>query len=617
MCGIVGYAGQEAIDPALLGTMASTLAHRGPDSSGSWISPDRTVGYGHRRLAIIDLSPGGHQPMTDNGGSVHLAFNGEIYNYRALKAELERDGIRFRSQSDTEVILEAYRRHGEAFVEKLDGQFALALYDEARGQLFLARDRAGEKPLFVWQTQNRVVFASELKALFAFPDFPRRLSLDGIEHYFAYGYVPRDLCILEGVRKLEPGHIARYTPATREWRERAYWDLPAPPTGGKRSAADYESELESLLEAAVRKQLVADVPVAVLLSGGIDSSLVTAMAVRAHPHIKTFNVSFPGHGSFDESVYARIVAKHFGTEHIEVEARQATVDLLPRLARQYDEPIADSSMIPTFMVSSMIREHATVALGGDGGDELFGGYPYYTHLQRLDRVRRAVPAPLRGLVSAFARRLPLGVRGRSYLLGLSRDARASVIDMNVYFDPPRRRTLLHLQPGDGRTPERTRIALGADATSLLGAAQRADFRGYMVDDILVKVDRASMLASLEMRAPFLDHHVIDFAFGQVPDSLKADLFERKILLRRLAARLLPKELDLKRKQGFSIPIGTWLRGEWGPYFHDVLAAADPVLFDRQEIEALFAGQGQGLNYAHRLYAIVMFELWRREYGVTL
>jgi asparagine synthase (glutamine-hydrolysing) len=616
MCGIVGYAGRDGIDAAVLERMSTAIEHRGPDDAGAWMSADRRVGFSFRRLAIIDLTPGGHQPMTEATGTVHIAFNGEIYNYLDLREELARDGFVFRTQSDTEVILNAYRKWGESFVEKLNGMFAIALFDETRGEIFLARDRAGEKPLFVWRTQSRVVFASELKAMFAFPEFPRRLNADALEHYFAYGYVPRNLCILDGVEKIAPGHIAKLNVATGEWSVRAWWDLP-PAASDAGDEVELERELESLLEDSVRRQLVADVPVAVLLSGGVDSSVITAMAVRARKKVKTFTVTFPN-SVFDESVYARMVAKHLGTEHVEVDAGAMPVTLLEKLARQYDEPIGDSSMVPTYVVSSLIREHATVAIGGDGGDELFGGYPHYNYVQRLHRVRRAVPKPVRRVVSAVARRRPLGSRGRSYLVGFAREGKQAIADINVYFDHDMRRALLKTRAHDSHAPEELRIALGADGRTVLQVAQRSDFRGHLTDDILTKVDRASMLASLETRAPFLDHRVVEFAFGRVPDSLKANADGgRKILLRRLAARVLPKELDLTRKQGFSIPLADWLRGTWGSYFRDVLAEADSSIFDRTFVETLLRGQERRLNNGHRLYALLMFELWRRAYGITL
>lgn len=619
MCGIVGFAGREPIPPERLVAMRDTMTHRGPDDLGLWVSDDRSVALAQRRLAIIDLSPGGHQPMTEATGAFHVSFNGEIYNFQEVRAELEARGHSFHTASDTEVILGAYKEWGEEFVEHLGGMFAIALYDAAKRVLYLARDRAGEKPLFVWQTPTRLVFASELKALFAHPDFPRRLDRNAVEHYLAFGYVPRDLCIIDGVRKVLPGSVLRYEVdrgTTRAW---PYWELPElEPGADKRTADDLADELHGLLRDAVRRQLIADVPVGILLSGGVDSSLVTAMAasVSSTP-VKTFTITFPGHAEFDESSYANVVARHFGTEHLQLPAEEASLELLPRLVRQYDEPIADSSAIPTFIVSRLIREHATVALGGDGGDELFGGYHLYNWIRRLARAQSVLPWPVRGMLRRAGRALPVGTRGRNYVVALGNEGFDVLRRTSLFFDQEWRRQLLAFPNGTHPSPEELRSELTAGAHSLLQGMQRIDFRSYMVDDILVKVDRASMLASLETRAPFLDPAVIEFAFGKVPDRLKTSMNERKILLRRLAGRLLPAELNLRRKQGFAVPLGAWFAGEWGPMMRDVLSQADPALFQPAAIADLFDRQARSGNQLPRLFALTIFELWRREYQVSV
>jgi asparagine synthase (glutamine-hydrolysing) len=384
------------------------------------------------------------------------------------------------------------------------------------------------------------------------------------------------------------------------------------------SAEDLTDELHELLRNAVRRQLVADVPVGILLSGGIDSSLVTAMAASVSDKpVKTFTIAFPGHPEHDESPYARIVARHFGTEHVELAAEEASLELLPDLVRQYDEPLADSSAIPTYIVSRLIRRHATVALGGDGGDELFGGYPQYVWVNRIAQLQSIFPAPLRRLISRAGKALPVGMRGRNYVIAVGNEGYSALQRTSIAFDYEWRRQLLVGNNGTHPTPEELRLEMTAGAHSLLQGMQRIDFRSYMVDDILVKVDRASMLASLETRAPFLDPAVIEFAYGRVPDRLKTNLRERKILLRRLAARLLPAELDLRRKQGFSVPITAWFAGELGTMMREVLGAADPDLFHQKAIAELFVRQEQTGNQLHRLYALTVFELWRREYGVTL
>ena len=375
MCGVVGVGSKTlAAQNDVLMHMCDTMSHRGPDDAGLWVSKDGCVALAHRRLAIIDLSPGGHQPMTDEKGDLCIVFNGEIYNYREVRGALEEAGFRFKTASDTEVILTAYRAWGVDCLAKLNGMFAFGLYDRVRQRMFLARDRAGEKPLFFAHLPGRFMFASELKALMADPTFPRELDLTSLQYFLAYGYVPGEMCILKGVHKLGQGQALLYDLTADSIQRWHYWDLPLPGPQTAISLADLESELESLLLDSVRLRMIADVPVGVLLSGGIDSSLITAMAARvsATP-VKTFTISFPGHGAYDEGPYAKMVAEHFGTEHMELVAEPASVKLLPDLARQYDEPMADSSMVPTYLVSRLVRQHATVALGGDGGDELFGG----------------------------------------------------------------------------------------------------------------------------------------------------------------------------------------------------------------------------------------------------
>lgn len=615
MCGICGVARiSSQVESELVQSMAETLRHRGPDDQGVWRSPDGRVGLGHRRLSVIDLSPAGHQPMKDASGRLWISFNGEIYNFQELREELVGRGHAFHTATDTEVILEAYREWGVDAVKRLNGMFAFALYDLDREWLFLARDRAGEKPLFYRHRDGTFSFASELKALMADPTFPRVVDPAALNQYLAFGYVADSACIFRDAHKLPQGCAMTFdlrTDSTRVW---PYWSLPQPMNGQPVAEEELLEEMERLLLDSVRMRLVADVPVGIMLSGGVDSSLVTAMAARVSSKVvRTFNISFPGHGTFDESPFARMVAQYFGTDHIELAAEAATVDLLPELARQYDEPMADSSMVPTYLVSRLIRRDATVALGGDGGDELFGGYMHYEWVRRQDFVRRTIPAPLRRMAAAVGRLMPVGVRGRNYLVGTARDIDWSIAHANLYFDVETRQRLLSpsgLPIDDG--PERRKSAL-AFGDSAVQRSMAMDFRTYLVDDILVKVDRASMLTSLEVRAPLLDPRIIEFAFGRVPDHLRAWKGQRKVLLRKLARRVLPPEFDVTRKQGFSIPLHTWFRGDWGRYMRDILSEADPSLFDRKMIDSLIVGQERGLVNTHRLFALTIFELWRREY----
>lgn len=624
MCGIVGICSQnEPVDKILLERMRDAMIHRGPDDAGVYCPTGSGIGLAHRRLSIIDLSPAGHQPMSDPSGRFIIVFNGEIYNFRELRRELEKMGHVFRTQSDTEVIIEAYREWEENCLSHLNGMFSFCLYDKGREILFLARDRAGEKPLFYYHVSGKFLFASELKALMADPAFPRALDLEGLDHYLMYGYVPGAKSILRNVRKLPAGHAMIYDIKKDAVIIRPYWRLPDPEGTAQASADMLASELGKLLEDAVRHQLVADVPLGVLLSGGIDSSLITAIASRVSSKtIKTFTISFPEYKEYDESRHARIVASHFGTDHTELAAEPATVDLLFELARQYDEPLADSSMLPTYLVSRLIRQHATVAVGGDGGDELFGGYLHYNWIQKQEQARRFLPAPVRRAIAVIgAHCIPLGLRGRTYIIGLAGGIMNSIAHVNVFFDEHIRRRLLSPPIEEMKNPtdlsDAYRSALPVPGTSALQKAMAMDFSTYLTDDILVKVDRASMLASLEVRAPFLDYRIIDFAFRKVPDHLRVCGGERKILLRHLAKRLLPSTLDMTRKQGFAIPIAQWLKGAWGPYFEEVLRSLPAALFNKRFVAGLVKSQKQGYANTQRLFALLIFELWRRHYQITL
>ena len=624
MCGIAGIAARTPFnDRDLLVTMRDAMAHRGPDDAGIWWSADGRVGLSQRRLAIIDLSPAGHQPMSDATGEIWITFNGEIYNYQELRQTLLERGHRFRTATDTEVILEAYRAWGTECLDHLDGMFAFALYDTRRQHLFLARDRAGEKPVYYRHTDRALAFASELKALMADPTLHREMEPSAIDHFLAYGYIPGDLCILRGLKKLPAAHALVYRLDTGETKIWPYWRLPEPATDGIRSDEELAEELESLLRQSVRRRLIADVPIGILLSGGIDSSLVTALAAQvSDTPVRTFTIAFPGQGRFNEAEYARIVAERFGTQHTELPAEADTLNLLPALARQYDEPIADPSVIPTYLVSRLIRRHATVAIGGDGGDELFGGYWHYSWLQRAARWREAIPRWIRGMTSRVAADLaPVGMRGRTYAIGAAGGAAEAIAHVDMYFDRTARRRLLapalHESAARRPAPETMKTALCRSGHSFVQQATRVDFSTYMVDDILAKVDRASMLTSLEVRAPWLDHKIIEFAFGRVPDRLRATKTESKVLPKRLGRKLLPPTLDLDRKQGFSIPIDRWLRGDMGRFVGEVLADADPRLFSRPQIARLQANQRRGLANGKRLFALTMFELWRREYRVAV
>jgi asparagine synthase (glutamine-hydrolysing) len=602
--------------------MRDSMVHRGPDAEGAWWSPDGHVGLAHRRLAIIDLSDAGRQPMVGPSGHTWLTFNGEIYNYQELRRQLEREGVRFRTRTDTEVILAAYETWGMArTLRSLNGMFAFALYDEAGQGIYLARDRAGEKPLFYRHHRDRLVFASELKALFADPSVPREVDPEALDHYLAYGYVPGGLCLVRGVRKLPPAHSLWFDLRSGRLTLDKYWSPPRPQATDA-TLDELTGRMEQLLTDAVRRQLHADVPVGILLSGGLDSSLVTAIAARVSSRpVRTFNVSFRGHGTHDESPHARLVASHFGTEHTELVGEPASVDLLPMLARQYDEPIGDSSMVPTYMVSRAIRREATVALGGDGADELFGGYPHYNALRRTARLHGRVPGLVRRLVGAAASAvMPRGARGRTVLSTFGGDTADAICHVNMFFDAGWRAALLRPLAGSAHswTPhaEHFRRELCDPSADVIAQSMQLDFSTFLPDDVLVKVDRASMLTSLEVRAPFLDAEILDFAFGTVPLSAKATEVERKIILRRLAARVLPPAFDAVRKQGFVLPLDGWAKGAWGTFITEVVRDSGSGWLDPKAVGAVIDGQQRGYSNGNRLFALAMLELWRREYRIS-
>lgn len=620
MCGIIGFAGLApfaSTADALLLLGRDAMEHRGPDDAGVHWSEDRRVGLAQRRLAIVDLSAKGHQPMRDDEARLVISFNGEIYNFRELREELRGKGFSFSTATDTEVILKAYRAWGIAMLERLEGMFAFALHDVGAGKLFLARDRAGEKPLFYFVTAEGVRFASELKGLLADPAMPRRIDPVALDCYLAAGYIPGALCILEGYAKLLPAHVLEFDLATGARRQWAYWTLPET---SRASASEEEllDEFHRLLKSSVARQLVADVPVGVLLSGGVDSSLIAAMAADARARIKTFTVRFPGHAALDETEHARLIARHLGTDHLELEtAPEEAFDLLPALAQQFDEPVGDSSLIPTYLVSRLVRQHCTVALGGDGGDELFAGYGHHRRALVSPSAVQRLPAFVRkGLGHAAERWLPLGTQGRNYLRMAASDRRTGTPYVAPHFDAYARERMTGYVTKDLRA-ESILCQDRASGMDPVETSTRNDFRKYLPDDILVKIDRASMACSLEMRAPFLDRPMLDFAFGQVPSRLKADAREGKLLPKRLAKTLFPPNFDTQRKQGFSIPLGAWLREQ--PLlglFQDLLIGPDTLLPSGAAV-ALLNGHRLGRNNSERLFILGMLELWRRQYGAHL
>lgn len=620
MCGIIGFASNKKIkNKKWLAIGRDAMIHRGPDDAGEWWSDDEKIGFGHRRLSIIDLSKAGHQPMQDSSKNITTVFNGEIYNYLELKNELEKKGHVFSTKSDTEVLIASWQEWQEDCVNHFNGMFSFAIHDKNRRLVYLARDRAGEKPLFYSLTDSGLSFASELKGLLVDPEFSHKMDYKAVDCYLSMGYIPGDMCILDGVNKLPAAHFMVFKYNTRTLKVSQYWHFPNIINQDNNiNTEKLLDELDALMEDSVRKQLVADVPIGVLLSGGIDSSLVTALASKVSDNIKTFNISFPGYGKYDESSHAKSIAKHFNTEHIELEADDIDIDLLYKLVKQYDEPIADSSMLPTYLVSNLVRQHCTVALGGDGADELFGGYYHHSRLLWTEGKIRRIPIFIRKFFSKIITSLtPVGFKGRNWIQAIETDFHNSIPLIGLFFDPKTRIRLLKKQRSKVKIVAEKVVKNRTFKTSdLLQRITKTDFVNYMTEDILVKVDRASMINSLELRSPFLDYRIVEFAFSEVPSILKATTSQRKIILKKMSERLLPPEFNKQRKQGFSIPLREWLKdGPWRDLFYQVLLA-DDCFFDKKTVNDLLLGQDKGRNNTERLFSLVFFELWRREHQIS-
>ncbi len=603
MCGIWGKVGGTLEEGQ---ACVGRLIHRGPDAQEVWASATHPIVLGHARLAIIDLSPGGRQPMVCDEGKLAIVFNGEVYNFLEVRRELEGLGESFAGGSDTEVVLKAYRRWGPDCLRRFNGMWAMAIFDArpgtGGGQVFLARDRIGKKPLYIRLGDGTFEFASEVKA---FTPGPRALDPEALSLYLGLGYVPAPHCLVAGMRKLEPGTWSMLDVERLTLETHRYWDLPAPPAAGARAEEeDLLAKLEHLLLEAVRLRLISDVPLGVFLSGGVDSSLVAAAAARTSPTpIKTFTIAFPGHGRFDESPQARAVAAHLGAIHQELTGPPLSEETVREWSAHVDEPLADASILPTFWVSRLARQAVTVALGGDGGDELFAGYRHYAQAVRYAEAMGWLPAGLLGLAGRLAGVLPPGVRGRDTLLGLRAGPEAFPAQTMPCFDRPS----LHgfWRGGAGRlAAEDFLMSQLPAAGDLVARLTRLDLRTYLPDDILAKVDRASMACSLECRSPWLDYRLVEFALGEVPSALKLTPQRSRHLQRRLFERWFPDRFDHSRKQGFAPPLDDLLRASPAALWRELMGPALP-LFAPGKVGALWAAHQHGRRNGNRLFALAM------------
>lgn len=627
MCGIAGIfdlRGRGEIDRGLLRRMTEIIAHRGPDGDGFHYAPG--VGLGHRRLAIVDLVTG-DQPMFNEDRTVCVVFNGEIYNFQPLMAELTALGHNFRTRSDTEVILRAWEEWGEGCLDRFNGMFAFALWDARRESLFLARDRLGEKPLYYsFLGDGRMLFASELKSLLVSPGIDRRLDPLAIEEFFAYGYIPDPRSIYLGVRKLAPAHFLLARRGAPPPEPRRYWDVRFV-DGAAPRREEVAEELIARLRESVRMRMIADVPLGAFLSGGVDSSGVVAMMAGLQPDpIKTFSIGFGAKG-WDESAYAADIARRYRTDHHVRAVDPNSFDLLDRLATIYDEPFGDSSAIPTFRVCAMARENVTVALSGDGGDEVFAGYRRYRWHCFEERVRRVVPArlrrPLFGTLGAVYPKLdwaPRPVRAKATLQELARDTvEAYFASVSVCSSALRRRLF---SPGFSRELQ------GYDAVEVLRSHMRrcgsddplsqvqyADFKTYLPGDILTKVDRAAMASSLEVRVPLLDHTLVEWA-ARLPSDLKLHGREGKHVFKTALEPHIPKEILYRPKQGFAVPLAQWFRGPLRLRLRESLlgpALPESGLFEMGAIATLLDEHQSGKrDHSAALWTLSMMESFLRQ-----
>jgi asparagine synthase (glutamine-hydrolysing) len=620
MCGIAGIVSVDHPDTALVRRMCDVLAHRGPDGAGYHESAHAALGT--RRLAIIDVA-GGAQPVYNEDRTVVAVFNGEIYNFRELRAELHRRGHRLATSGDSECLVHLYEEYADRLVDHLRGMFAFAVWDSRKRRLLLARDRVGKKPLYWRRDAGSLLFGSELKSLAVDPGFKRRVDLVALHHYLTYQYVPAPWSIYEGAEKLSPGHMLTWQDGNIEVHQ--YWRLDCAAQEQVTSVPEAAERLRELLLEATRIRMVSERPLGAFLSGGVDSSaVVAAMARSASKPVKTFSIGFDD-GPFDERPYARVLATRYGTDHHELVVKPSALDVLPSLAWHFDEPFADSSAIPTFYVAQMSSQHVTVVLTGDGGDESFGGYERYLAMTAMARI--PVPAlaqpGLRRLGSALVRAGGHGSRlrrvGRA-LEALNQSGSRRYARSMSYFTPEQKIQVYTDELREQLAAVDSYLLLDqafatSNARSSIGKIMDVDINTYLPGDLLAKVDITTMACSLEARSPFLDHHLMEWAAG-LPAQLKIRRGTTKFLLKQAMAPWLPPELISRRKHGFRVPLATWLRTDFRELAHDVLTdatARSRGLFRPEAIANMLAEHDQGHDHASRLWALIQFELWHRAY----
>ncbi|HEX9443861.1 MAG TPA: asparagine synthase (glutamine-hydrolyzing) [Candidatus Binatia bacterium] len=614
MCGIAGIMslGDKPVAEEELGRMCRSIIHRGPDDEGFYVGAG--VGLGMRRLSIIDLATG-HQPVRNEDGSVWVVFNGEIYNFKDLRQDLERRGHAFYTSTDTEVIVHLYEEYGPRCVERLRGMFTFAVWDERKKTLLLARDRLGIKPLYYAESGERLLFASELKAILQLPETERKLDWKSLSYLLSSQYTPAAESIMHGVHKLEPGHILIAARGRKPVVER-YWDIHFAPDYTRNE--DYFVErLRELLKESVRLRLISDVPLGAFLSGGIDSSSVVAtMARLISSPVKTFSIGFQ-EIRYNELEHARTVARRFGTEHHELVLEPDALGIIDELAWYLDEPLGDPSCIPTYMVSKLASEHVKVVLSGDGGDEIFGGYDKYV-VEEKER-RREVPYPVRKALRLAAGLMPLGMKGRNLVYHYSLAGADRYLDSVVLFTDRDKRAMLRpeiLEMLGGFEPRNSAYkGFPQGNGGWLSAAQYLDIKTYLPLDILTKVDRMSMACSIEARVPLLDHKLVEFT-ATIPPELKLRGGATKHIFKQAMRGILPDAIIDRPKQGFGVPLEHWFRGKLASFVRDLLLSSrsrQRGIFDPGYIERLLRMHRRGRGCDIELWTLISFELWCRTF----
>jgi asparagine synthase (glutamine-hydrolysing) len=621
MCGICGELTFDGapVRAETIVSMRDRLEHRGPDAQGIFVSSDSRAGLGFRRLAIIDVSPLGNQPMANEDGAIRLAFNGEIYNFQALRKRLVANGHMFRSHSDTEVLVHLYEDVGPNFVDEIDGMFAIAIWDARASRLVLARDRAGKKPLFFYRDRRRLVFGSEIKAIFAHPYVPIDVDETRVSSYFTYGYVPHPATFYRGVTHVDPAHVL-VVDADGRTETRRYWQLQFP-AAASAAAVDRQAARErvrELVTAAVARRLVSDVPLGAFLSAGIDSTVVVGVMSRLmNEPVKTFTIGFEDAPAFDETAAARQIARRFKTDHTEFRVKPSAVDLIDRLVWHHDGPFGDSSAIPTFLVSQLTRQHVTVVLTGDGGDELFAGYLRFQAAlaaERMPRFARPLAAVGLSLLPSAPHERHVLARARRFVKFMHLPLVERLVRWNSIFQDDLASLLLKDSHVDPLAHLSSAIAASRGA-SPLNQLLAVNYASYLPDDLLVKTDRCTMANSLEARCPLLDTDLTEYA-ASLPDALKLDGSRTKAVLRDAFADLIPADIDRRPKTGFGVPLDSWFRGELREYVRDVLlapSAASRAFLKMPAVSQLIESHQEGrANIGHRLWTLVCFERWLQQ-----